>query len=127
MSGCTLPAAPAAHRPRLWELGDRYHCPVVGTCLPIEDLRKLARRNGAATAAASEFDVHVTAVGYCKTRNAFSESMHKALEQRHHRWVTRFGRARCETAAAALWKEALAGGEAARCGACSPAARRRPS
>lgn len=47
-------------RPKLWELDGKYHCPVVGTCLSIEELRRLARREAVLAATASDFDAHVT-------------------------------------------------------------------
>jgi hypothetical protein len=103
----------AAERPKLWELDEKYFCPVVGTCLPIEELRKLARREGLAAATASDFDVHVAAVNCCKGRNAFSRLLHKLLERRHAAWVARFARASTEGEAASLWNEALAEGQAA--------------
>lgn len=103
----------AARRPKLWELGDKYHCPVVGTCLPIAELRRLVRREGAIAATTSDFDAHVTAVRYCKNRNPLSASLQKVLERRHALWVAHFGKAKTEEAAAALWNEALAAGAAA--------------
>jgi hypothetical protein len=36
---------PAPHRrKKVWELPTRWHCPLVGTCLPVADMRKIAAR-----------------------------------------------------------------------------------
>jgi hypothetical protein len=103
----------AQRPPRLWELADKHCCPVVGTCLPIEEVRKLARKHDVIAAGASDFEAHVTVVGHCTARNPLSEAVQKALDKRHALWVGRFARARTADAAARLWKEALGRGEAA--------------
>jgi len=33
---------------KLWELHHKFHCPVIGTCLHVDELRKLASGSGAA-------------------------------------------------------------------------------
>ena len=46
LRGDTAPpvACGAPRRRKLWEIGNKYHCPIVGTCLTVDELRKLARR-----------------------------------------------------------------------------------
>lgn len=43
-----LPPAEERRRTRLklWELEEKYHCPVIGTCLTLADLERLARNTG---------------------------------------------------------------------------------
>jgi hypothetical protein len=41
----TPPVKPT-RRLKLWELEERLHCPVVGTCLKLEDIKKIARKGG---------------------------------------------------------------------------------
>jgi len=37
-TGSTDDARRACRRAKLWELNEKYHCPVIGTCLPISEL-----------------------------------------------------------------------------------------
>ncbi len=104
---------PSRRPPRLWELDHKHLCPVVGTCLSIEGLHKLARKHGVVPGGATDYEAHVTVVGHCNTRNALSEAMQRTLDRRHALWVDRFAKAGTAEAANRLWKEALAQGEAA--------------
>ncbi len=35
---------PKAGRRKLWDIPHKYHCPVIGTCLSVEELRRVASR-----------------------------------------------------------------------------------
>ena len=72
-----------ASRTRLWELEDKHHCPVIGTCLPVDDLARLARRFFAWIDSGNAFAMHVEAVNLAKTRNAASEAMQTLLERKY--------------------------------------------
>ena len=37
---------PPKRRAKLWELESRFHCLVIGTCLTLEELRRLAHKAG---------------------------------------------------------------------------------
>jgi len=98
---------------RIWEVGDKMLCPVVGTCLAMDEVRKLARKFGVVSESASDYEAHVTVVSHCKQRNGLAESVQQALERRHALWVGRFGKIKTEAAALAMWQAALERGEAA--------------
>jgi hypothetical protein len=105
--------APCGRRAKIWELDGNLTCPVVGTCLNIEEVRRLARKHGAVAAQASDYEAHVTVVGCCKSRNALAEDVQRALDRKHALWIARFARTRTEDGARQLWQEALERGEAA--------------
>lgn len=109
------PAAPPAFRPppRLWELGEQFTCPVVGTCLSIEEVRQLARKHDLIEAQASDYEAHTLVVGHCKSRNPLAEDVQRALDRKHALWRARFAKAKSEEAVDAIWQEALDRGEAA--------------
>lgn len=98
---------------RLWELEHKLLCPVVGTCLPMDEVRKLARKQGVVHAGASDYEAHVTVVSHCKSRNPVSEAVQQTLDRRHALWVGRFAKAKSEAAVADLWRAALDRGETA--------------
>ena len=97
---------------RLWELEHKLLCPVVGTCLPMDEVRKLARKHGVVHPGASDYEAHVTVVSHCKSRNPVSEAVQQTLDRRHALWVGRFAKAKTEAAVADLWRAALDRGEA---------------
>ncbi len=98
---------------RLWELEHKLLCPVIGTCLSMEEVRKLARKQGVVPANASDYDAHVGVVSHCKNRNPVSETVQQILDRRHALWVGRFAKAKTESAARDMWQAALDRGEAA--------------
>lgn len=103
-----------ARRRKLWELGPAYMCCLVGTCLPVKNLRRLARRAGLAQAhGCSDYELHRAAVHLASQRNDFSRAAHKELEARFSAAIARFMSAKDEAQLLELWRIALAGGEVA--------------
>lgn len=98
---------------KLWSLEPKYHCPVIGTCLPMEAVRRLAQGNSLVTAREGDYQAHVSVVGCCDSRNPVSLAAQRELDRRHRLWVERLGRLRDEDAVAAAWRAALGQGEAA--------------
>lgn len=98
---------------KLWDLAQKHHCPVVGTCLRIDDLVRFARRFSFQAELHDEFELHVEAVGFCQTRNDVSEALQKHLDRKYATSITRFSRLKTDTAVLAAWKECLAKGDVA--------------
>jgi hypothetical protein len=98
---------------KLWSLDHKFHCPVVGTCLPMDTVRRLAQRHGLSKPKDGDYHAHVSVVGCCETRNPVSLAVQRELDRRHALWIGRLARLRDEAAVAAAWREALAEGEAA--------------
>jgi len=107
------PAAPASRRPKLWELEEKHHCPVIGTCLSLDDLARIARKSGFTGTPSEPYRLHVEAVSLSCSRNDAAEAMQKRLEQKHALAVARFQRAKTDAEVLALWKAALERGEVA--------------
>lgn len=102
------PAPTGSRRRRLWELDGHALCPVVGLCLPVAVLRRLAAKAGGETPA-DDYDLHCQAVNSCKQRSRIAEAVQRQLDQ-HHALALR---------AAAAYKteaELLAWWEGERCG-----------
>lgn len=115
----SLPVAAAAtmvtnrRRLRLWELEEKHHCPVIGTCLNLDDLVRVARKSGFTGIPKDPYRLHVEAVSLSCSRNGAAEAMEKLLEKRYAVAVTRFQRAKTDAEVRALWNEALESGEVA--------------
>lgn len=108
----TPPVKPT-RRLKLWELEERLHCPVVGTCLKLEDIKKIARKGGFTGQDFDEYRLHVEAVSISCTRNPASEAMHKLLDRKFDLYVQRFDKARSESDVRDHWKRHLEQGEVA--------------
>ncbi len=103
----------STRRRKLWELDGKYHCPVVGTCFDLDDLKKLTHRTGHAGRHVDPYDLHLEAVSTSLERNATSEFMQKQLERKYAVQVRRFDQVKEDADVLALWKQHLERGEVA--------------
>ncbi len=114
LSALTPETAPKPiKRTKLWEIKDKYHCPVIGTCLPMDELVKFARRFTFGVSLGDEFSMHVEAVSRAGTRNEMSEALQKHLDRKYQACLGRFKRAKTDAEVLALWQEHYARGEVA--------------
>lgn len=102
-----------AKRAKLWELAEKHHCPVIGTCLPISELEKIARRYFSRVDPRDEFAMHVEAVNYASSHNSVSEAIQKILERKYRAQILRFSQASSDAEVLAAWQEHYAQGEVA--------------
>ncbi len=72
-----------SRRRRLWELDGHAYCPVIGVCLPLPQLRRLAEKTLGKLGLYSDYEVHCTVVTECRRRSPLSEALHKELEHRY--------------------------------------------
>lgn len=72
-----------SRRRRLWELDGHAYCPVIGVCLPLPQLRRLAEKTLGKLGPYSDYEVHCTVVTECRRRSPLSEALHKELEHRY--------------------------------------------
>lgn len=109
----TNPTSEPKRRAKLWMLQDKHHCPVIGTCLAIDELVKFARRFSFAGQRHDEFALHVEAVGRASSRNEVSEALQKHLEHKYRIEIIRFARVRSDAEVLALWQSHFTRGEVA--------------
>lgn len=102
------PAPQGSRRRRLWELDGHAFCPVVGVCLPIPLLRRLAERTLGDMTASSDYEVHCTVVTECKHRTPMAEAVQKELERRYILVVSAAAQLKHSEALAAWWRSACA-------------------
>lgn len=106
------PAAEAAgsRRRRLWELDDHAHCPVVGVCLPLATVRRIAAKVLELPADLDDYELHCGLVQACKQRDLASEAVQKELDRRYALAVAAAAKQRGAAALAGWWDAALAAG-----------------
>ena len=103
----------AARRARLWDLRDRYLCPLIGTCFIVDELARLARRHAFLADTRDEYALHVEAVGHAGSRNLVAEDMQRHLDRKYAGYLARFDRVKCSDELLAFWKAHFANGEVA--------------
>lgn len=102
-----------ARRRKLWELEEKYHCPAIGSCLNLDELKKIARKDGFSGIHFEPYQLHLEAVSLSCSRNAAAEAMHKLLERKYALIIQRFNQAKTDPDVLALWRECLERGEVA--------------
>jgi hypothetical protein len=106
-------AVSTVKRSKLWQLAPKYHCPIIGTCLSVEELGKFARRFDFSGRPGNVYALHVEAVGWAKTGNEVSEAIQKHLDRKYAATLACFAEAKTDQAVRALWDEHAARGAVA--------------
>lgn len=82
-AGAAASARPTGSaRRKLWQLSAQAACPVVGVCLDMADLARLARKAGIDARGMGEYELHTIVVGHCKQRTALAEAVQRELDAR---------------------------------------------
>ena len=97
----------------LWGLESKHHCPIVGTCLPMDELVKFARRFGFDGSFRDEYALHVHVASHAGNRSPVSRAVQKHLDRKYAMHLRRFERAKSDAEVRAMWKEHYAAGEVA--------------
>ena len=98
-------------RRKIWELRE-YHCPILGTCLSMAELRSLAHKTKLRLPqGATDYDLHAAFVKLCASRNPAAKLVNKLLDRKYGPELRRFGKAADAEALETLWKESAARGD----------------
>ncbi len=100
----------SSRRRRIWELGSHAHCPVIGVCLPIAQVRKLMDKVLGGHTLASDYELHCGVNAECRTRNPVAEAVNKALDQRYERALREARSIKTPEALAQWWQQGAASG-----------------
>ena len=103
-------APKSSRRRRLWEIPHKFHCPVIGVCFAVDELRSLMQKVMHFPRDTTDFVLHTTAVGACEHRTKLAELLYKTLERRYKMDIQRFAVAKESEALRALWMESLRAG-----------------
>lgn len=103
-------AKTSSRRRKLWEIAHKCHCPIIGTCFDVLELRAMMAKVMAFPRDTSDFVLHTTAVGNCDTRTRLAEVLHKHLEKRYAETIRRFSSARDVAGLRDHWLEACRDG-----------------
>ncbi len=98
-------AGQGSRRRRLWELDGHAYCPVVGVCLPISTLRRMAAKVWGVQSKVNDYDLHCDAVADCKHRSPLAEAVQRELEQRFAALIQQSTKVKTTEALAAWWRD----------------------
>lgn len=101
------PREAGSRRRRLWDLPIKCHCPLIGVCLPLADLRRLIGKVLKGMPVADDFELHVGVVNECASRNRASEALQRDLDRRYALEVRSFAAAKTTDALQLRWQQAL--------------------
>lgn len=104
----TLPRG--SRRRKLWELSPKFHCPLIGVCFEVDELRALVSRVMKVPRETTDFVLHTTTVGECETRTQLSSLLHKQLEKNFQLQVRKLSCVKGAQELHALWREFCASG-----------------
>lgn len=95
-------------RKKLWQLDPRFHCPVIGTCLTLDELRRLARKAGIDVGAAMrDYELHHGFVQVAGNPVYAARLMHKWLDRKYATTIRRFDACEDARALGAGWDAAI--------------------
>ncbi|WP_319238516.1 DUF2325 domain-containing protein [uncultured Propionivibrio sp.] len=113
ISSPVVAATVSRRRRKIWELDEKHHCPVVGTCLSIDELKKYLSRFIASIDTRNAYEMHVAAVNRVRERAPISEAIHRHLDKKYRVQCLAFEKARTDSEVMALWREYRLRGEVA--------------
>lgn len=100
-------------RRRLWDLPAHAHCPVVGVCLSLATLRRVADKALGGEVLAADYELHSGAVQECARRGTLAEALQRELDRRHAVALQRSNAAKDVDALRRWWAEGLRGDDLA--------------
>ncbi|WP_243438228.1 DUF2325 domain-containing protein [Fundidesulfovibrio soli] len=104
-------AATAPVRRKLWQQQD-FQCPILGTCLSMAELRKLARKLGIAfSPGATDYEIHVRFVREASAESPLSHHLNKYLDKKYRTHIRQFAKAQDAATLEAMWKFSLKSGD----------------
>jgi len=104
-----LPLTQGSRRYKLWELGHRYHCPVIGVCFKFGEIRELVLKVMTFPKRPNDYEIHCTASSECGARSPLSSLLHKTLEKKFALAVQQCKALKTSEELAEKWREAIAG------------------
>jgi hypothetical protein len=97
--------AVGSRRQRLWELSGGAHCPVIGVCVPMDTLRRIASKLLVGVAALDDYPLHCEAIAHSKRRSPLAEALQRTLDQRFVSALRQTAALKTTSALAAWWHQ----------------------
>lgn len=105
---CRRQPSASRGRRKLWQLSPVYHCSLLGVCLGLDEMRRVASRLGLCTSArASDYEIHHQLVHLAGIVGRESRRLDRYLEEKFARALRAFRAHRDEAALRKGWEQSL--------------------
>jgi hypothetical protein len=105
------PTAPrSSRRRRLWEVPHKFHCPIIGSCFEVGELRTLMAKVMHFPPDTTDFVLHTTAVGACEMRSELADLLQRSLEKRYQLTIRRLAAIKDAEGLRRQWQSAVRSG-----------------
>ena len=105
---CRRQPSTSRGRRKLWQLPPVYHCSLLGVCLGLDEMRRVASRLGLCTSArASDYEIHHQLVHLAGVAGRESRRLDRYLEEKFARVLRAFRAHRDEAALRKGWEQSL--------------------
>src|SRR6056297_3665661 len=94
-------------RKKLWEIDKHYHCSIIGICLTIKELKKIANKTEIAIEKDEDHIIHGNFVALASEKSETAKLMHKIIDRKYNRFIRQFSRAKTENDLESLWEKSL--------------------
>ncbi|WP_066340710.1 DUF2325 domain-containing protein [Azohydromonas lata] len=101
-----------SRRRRLWDLAPTAYCPVIGVCVPLPLLRRVAEKAVGGTLPTDDYELHCAAITESKARTPLAERLQRELDERFALALGAAARCKSTEALAQWWQAQLRLGEA---------------
>ena len=99
---------PASSRRKLWDIPEHFHCSIIGTCLTLDETRKIITRAGfQVNRSTPDYFIHGTAVNSAHLKTHVSGMIQKTLEAKFSREIENFLGITTEQGLQDAWKNAV--------------------
>ena len=99
-------------RKKLWETDARLHCSIIGTCLTLGELRRIASRlHVRVPPQLKDYDIHAQFVDVAGSPGPVAKAMHKVLDRKYKAAIRRFSGLEDEGSLRSLWDGCLQEGD----------------
>lgn len=109
-----MPRSILHSRRPLWDIDGRFHCGLIGTCAPLDDLRRICRRAGIQfQTRVTDYELHHAFVALADRPGYAIRLLQRRLDARHRASLRRFAAAEDARALRKLWEAASTEGDIA--------------
>ncbi|WP_051241628.1 DUF2325 domain-containing protein [Azohydromonas australica] len=97
----------SSRRRRFWDLAPTAYCPMVGVCVPLPLLRRVAQKVMAGALPQDDYELHCLAIQECKVRTPLAERLQRELDERFAPALASAARCKDGAALAQWWQQRL--------------------